>query len=89
MTCYAAELKDVTQLRTGLPLLIVRAGRDPMRYVNDSIDHFVDVASDGDVDVTVFEFEEGRHAFDEEMRSHPKSAEIIEQTLEFTRTRFQ
>jgi acetyl esterase/lipase len=87
--CYAAELKDVTQLRTDLPLLIVRAGRDPMRYVNDSIDHFVDVALASDVNVTLIEFEEGTHGFDENMRSHPRSAEIIEQTLEFMRTWFQ
>jgi acetyl esterase/lipase len=88
--CYAAELKDVTQLRTDLPLLIVRGGREPMlRYVNDSIDHFLDFALAGDVDVTLIEFEEGRHRFEEEMRTNPRSAEIIEQTLEFMKTRLQ
>lgn len=88
--CYAAELKDVTQLRTDLPLLIVRGGREPMlRYVNDSIDHFLEVALASDVDVTLIEFEEGRHAFEEEMRTDPRAAEIIEQTLEFMKTRLQ
>jgi dienelactone hydrolase len=88
--CYAAELKDVTQLRTGLPLLIVRGGREPMlRYVNDSIDHFLDIALANNVDVTLIEFEEGRHAFEEEMRSDPRAAEIIKQTLEFMKTRLE
>lgn len=87
--CYAAELEKVGQLRTDLPLLIVRAGRDPMRYANESIDHFVSVASDSDVDVTLIDFQEGGHAFDELMRSHPRAAEIIEETLEFAKARFQ
>jgi acetyl esterase/lipase len=87
--CYSAELKDVTRLRTDLPLLIVRAGREPMRYVNDSIDHFVDVALVSDVNLTLIEFEEGKRYFEEFQRHNPRSAEIIEQTLEFMRTQFQ
>lgn len=88
--CYAAELKDVAQLHTDLPLLIVRAGRKPMlRYVNDSIDHFLDVGLASDMDITLIEFAEGRHKFEQTMKSHPRSAEIIEQTLEFMRTRIQ
>lgn len=82
--CYAAELEDVTQLRRDLPLLIVQGRRRPMLgYVNDSIDHFVDVARASDVNLTLIEFKEGKDSFEELMKTHPRSVEIIEDTLAF------
>jgi len=81
--CYAAELKDVTRLRSDLPLLIVRAGRDSVPYVNDSIDHFVDAARAEGIPLTRIDFENGVHGFDEKQKSDPRSGEIIKQTLDF------
>jgi acetyl esterase/lipase len=87
--CYSAELEDVAHLRADLPLLIVRAGRESMRYLNESTDHFVDFARASGVDLTLIEFDEGKRYFEEYQRKNPKSAEIIEKTLEFVRARFQ
>jgi len=81
--CYAAELKDVAYLRTDLPLLIVKAGRDNVPYVNDSIDHFVDAARAKNIPLTRIDFELGIHGFDQEQKSNPRSSEIVKQTIEF------
>lgn len=88
--CYAAELKDIDQLRKDLPLLIVRAGHDDVPYVNESIDHLVSVATEGDVPLTLVDFKEGIHGFDVKefwpKAPHAKSGEIVRQTLEFMRS---
>lgn len=88
--CYAAELKDIDQLRKDLPLLIVKAGLDDVPYVNDSIDHLVSLATDGDVPLTLIDFKEGIHGFDVKefwpKAPHAKSGEIVRQTLEFMRS---
>ena len=82
--CYAAELQDVRQLRKDLPLLIVRAGRDEVPLVNESIDHFVSVATASDIPITFVDYQDGVHGFDFQQKNE-RSAEIIEQTLEFVR----
>jgi hypothetical protein len=88
--CYAAELKDVKQLRKDLPLLIVRAGHDDVPYVNESIDHLVSLATEGDVPLTLVDYKEGIHGFDVKAfwpkAPHAKSGEIVRQTLEFMRS---
>jgi hypothetical protein len=81
--CYAAELKDIAYIRTDLPMFIVKAGRDVIPYVNDSIDHFVGLAKKERALLTFIEFENGVHGFDVEQKSDPKASEIIKQTLEF------
>lgn len=86
--CYAAELKDVSQLRSDLPLLVVRAGRDNIPYVNDSIDHFIDAARIKGVPLTRIDFENGVHAFDAQQKSDPRAGEIVKQTLEFMKKSF-
>lgn len=82
--CYAVELKDVERLRKYFPLLIVRAGRDKVPLVNESIDHFMSVAAASDVPVTSIAYQDGVHGFDFHQKNE-RSAEIIEQTLEFMR----
>jgi hypothetical protein len=64
-------------------MLIVRAGRDAIPYVNDSIDHFVEAARAKGIPLTKTDFENGVHGFDVEQKSDPRSGEIIKQTLEF------
>jgi acetyl esterase/lipase len=83
--CYAAELRDVEELRKDLPLFVVRAGRDTVPFVNESIDHFMSAAAASDMLITLVEYAEGAHGFDTE-RWTDRSSEIIEQTLEFMKT---
>ena len=52
---YAEELSDVAEMRTDVPLFIVRAGLDNIPNLNDSIDHFVSVATDQGMPVTFVE----------------------------------
>jgi dienelactone hydrolase len=82
--CYAAELKDFRRLRKDLPLLIVRAGRDDVPFVNESIDHFVRMATARDVPITLVDYQDGVHAFDVQQKNE-RSSEIIEQTVAFFR----
>jgi hypothetical protein len=80
---YAAELKDVALMRSDLPLFIVKAGKDATPYVNDSIDHFVGLAKEEHAPLTLINFENGVHGFDQKQKSDPQAAEIIRQTIEF------
>jgi hypothetical protein len=83
---YAAELKDAGRFRADLPMLIVRAGRESIPYVNDSIDHFVELAKKAGAPLTKVDFAEGVHGFDEQQRSDPRATEIVRQTLDFMKT---
>lgn len=82
----ATGLPGVEQIRTDLPLLIARAGRDVQ--VNGFIDHFVDQATAAGAQLTVLDHPEGVHAFDFKQKDHERSSEIIAQTLEFMSANF-
>lgn len=88
--CYAAELEDVKYLRNDLPLLIVRAGLERYPYLNESIDHFVRVATEGGATLALVDHAEGIHGFDITefwtTAPHERSGEIVRQTLEFMRS---
>jgi acetyl esterase/lipase len=86
--CYAAGLKDMMSLRTDLPLLIARAGRDNVPFVNDSIDHFADLAKQRGVPLTLVDYETGVHGFDQPKQPDPRASDIIKQTLEFMEKHF-
>ena len=84
---YAAELPDVRQLRTDLPTLIVRCGRDHSLDLI-STDHFVQLAQQAGVPLTLIRFDDGRHSFDEKVISvvgqiKVEAIAVIQQTLEF------
>jgi acetyl esterase/lipase len=85
--CLCAELPGVKQLRTDLPVLAVRPGRDSTHNVA-VIDHFAELAKEAGVPLTLIRFDQGIHAFDWFNRTPPgenrdKAVEIIKQTLEF------
>ncbi|NIO00757.1 MAG: hypothetical protein GTO42_01240 [Candidatus Latescibacteria bacterium] len=80
--CYSKELKDIQQIRSDLPLFIVRAGRDVLPHVNESIDHFMANFADEAIPITYIEYKDGLHGFDVEQRTD-QSAEIIEKTIKF------
>jgi dienelactone hydrolase len=86
---YAAELPDVKQLRTDLPILVVRCGRDHSLDLK-STDHFVQLAEEAGVPLTLIRFDEGSHVFDVIDVSFGqvkvKAIEVIKQTLEFMKT---
>ena len=81
--CYIPPRGAVPRLRSDLPLLVVRAGRDEVPFVNASIDHFMDVARSARVPLTFVDFAEGVHGFDFTKEKTAESAEIIVQTLGF------
>jgi acetyl esterase/lipase len=83
--CLGAELSDVKQLRTDLPLLVVRLGRDNGLA---QLDHFTEFAKEAGVPLTLLRFDQGIHGFDYFNKTPPgenrdKAIEIIKQTLEF------
>lgn len=86
---YGAELPDVKQLRSDLRVLIVRAGQDSSLN-REQIDHFVQLANEAGVPLTLIKFDEGSHLFDGNDVSSGqvkvKAIEIIKQTLEFMKT---
>ena len=86
---YSAELPDVKQLRTDLPALMVRCGRDS-DFNLTTIDHFLQLAKEAGAPVTLIQFDEGSHGFDtKEVTSGSlvdQATQIIQQTLEFIKT---
>lgn len=69
----------------GCPVFIARAGRDQLEGLNESIDEFVRKALAKNVQITLINHPNGRHAFDvldDDKRTH----EIIALAIEFTKT---
>jgi hypothetical protein len=60
----SAAGRSVRDLPANLPLLVVRAGRDEMPGLNDSIDGFVHHSLEANRPVTVINHHTGPHAFD-------------------------
>jgi acetyl esterase/lipase len=85
MGAYGVELQDIERLRDDLPVLVVKAGQDTIPFINESIDHFLDVARDSQVPMTVIDYPEGVHAFDIRQQNE-RSREIIVQPLDFMKT---
>lgn len=69
------------------PMLLVRAGRD-RPDINVSVDRFIAAAERWHARVEVVRHEEGGHGFDIEDDT-PRTREVIQQTLQFIRTRNQ
>lgn len=74
--------KSVDDVRGDVPLLIVRAGADQFRGINDSIDGFVRDAVQRDLPVTMVNHAGAPHAFDL-FQDSEASREIIRQILRF------
>jgi dienelactone hydrolase len=84
--CLGAQLPDVEQLRSDLPVLVVKCGRDTPDNIA-VIDHFTQLATEAGVPLTLVDFDEGHHSFDQRTVSEGEisneATEIIQQTLEF------
>lgn len=64
------------------PMLLVRAGRDEIPTLLDSIDRFVAAALDSGYPLTLTNHPDGPHGFDNEVND-ARSREIVLETLEF------
>lgn len=64
------------------PMLLVRAGKDQIPTLLDSIDRFAAAALEANYPLTLANHPEAPHGFDNKL-DDPRSREIIEQTLEF------
>ena len=82
--CLGAQLADVKQLRTDLPLLVVRCGQDNIHNIS-LVDHFTQLATEAGVPLTLINFEKGKHNFDWRLFgiAEEEPIKIIKQTLEF------
>jgi hypothetical protein len=82
--CLGSQLPDVKQLRTDLPLLVVRCGQDNSFNIS-LVDHFIQLATDAGVPLTLINFEKGKHLFDWRTFgvAEEEPIKIIKQTLEF------
>ena len=80
---YGPELPDVTRIRTDLPVLVVRCGKND----NESTDQFIQDAEAQGAPLTVIRFDEGVHGFDWIGEgSGERGIEIIKQTIDFVKT---
>lgn len=75
------------QLPKDLPMLVVRSGQDNIPNINDTIDHFTNIAISKNLPVTLINFSGGQHAFDI-MDDKEESRRIINRTLTFMKDNF-
>ena len=68
------------------PMLVVKAGRDSIEGINDSIDRFVAEAAPLHADVQLVTYPEGVHGFDVEQRTAHARA-IVRRTLRYLQAR--
>lgn len=76
--------KSIADLPKDTPLFIVRAGRDEMPHLNETIDRFVAAALAFNLPVTLTNHPEAPHAFDL-LHDSETSREIIRRVLAFMR----
>jgi hypothetical protein len=76
--------KSIADLPAGVPLMIVRAGRDELPGLNETMDRFVTGALRANLNLTLVNHAAAPHAFDI-MDDSSQSQEIIRQLLSFLR----
>ena len=79
--CYGPELDDYPEIRTDLPLFVVKTGRD-RADLKATIDEFVIAAETAGAAITYVDYPAGPHGFDTGDNSE-RSAEILAETLDF------
>ena len=76
--------KSVADLPQDIPLFIVRAGRDEMAHLNETMERFLSTAITYNLPITMVNHPTAPHAFDI-MQDSETSREIIRQILAFMR----
>ena len=83
---FLKEFSPIKSLRPGTgklsPMLILRAGRDNVPFLNDALDRFVATALAENAPITVVNHPSGEHGF-ENQNDDERSREIIRGALEF------
>ena len=79
---YSCQGKSVDDLPRDVPLFVVRAGKDEMPHLNETLDRFVAKALSGNLPITFINHATAPHAFDV-MDDSETSRQIIRQILAF------
>lgn len=79
---FMAPAVDIDELPNDVPLLLVRAGKDEMPHLNETLDRFIAAALTRNLPVTVVNHPNAPHAFDLFLDSE-ETRKVIRQTLEF------
>lgn len=80
---YLSDLKQVDEISSDIPILLVRAGKDEIP--NKRIDHFLNEAVKSNAEITFINYPEGQHDFDI-LDNTKTSKSIIIQTIDFLTT---
>lgn len=78
---YYQDLPVPQFLRDDVEMLFVRCGND-FPEINLTLDHFLNLADEQEIDYTLLEYKDGIHGFDE-LQHTSESREILKQTIEF------
>ncbi len=76
------RIPDSAHWNLDAPIMLVRAGRDKLTYLNQTIDEFVDVAGKKNLPLTLINYSNGRHGFDG-YDDNDTTRMIVKSTLEF------
>lgn len=76
--CAGRSIGDLRDI----PLLLVRAGRDEMPRLNESLDAFAAAAIARNAEITLVNYAEGRHAFDL-FPDAPRTRTVVRRIVEF------
>lgn len=78
------EGKSIDDLVPNLPILIVRAGKDEIPHLNDTIDAFVGAALARNLPITLVNYADAPHAFDLTLDT-PRTHDVIRRVVAFLR----
>lgn len=76
------RLSEPTSWKNNIPIMIVRAGKDSVPFINQSLMSFYNNALNQNLPITLINYPTGLHGFDTNMYDETTS-QIIKSTLEF------
>lgn len=76
------RLSEPTNWRKDVPIMVVRAGKDNVPYINQTLSSFYDKALSQDLSITLINYQNGVHGFDAAL-DNETTRQIIKTTLEF------
>lgn len=76
------RLSEPTVWRKDVPVMIVRAGKDNVPYINQTLSSFYDQALSQDLSITLINYQDGVHGFDAAL-DNETTRQIITTTLDF------
>ena len=76
------RLSEPTVWRKDVPIMIVRAGKDNVPYINQTLASFYDKALSQDLSITLINYQNGVHGFDAALDNETTRL-IIKNTIEF------